>query len=120
MDSHQLKELVVGRLELAADLWRRAAISKGPPTVIEYFWQYVNDLTPAKRMRLYQWITGTRAVSTKKIKRTKIKVVESMDTASLPVAHTCFLRLDLPPYTTLSTLHEKMEIATSEFAFGIA
>ena len=120
MDPKQLQEKIAGRPVLTAEQWRDAATSKGAPAVLECFWRYVAGLTPAKRLRLYQWITGTRAVGTDKIKRTKINVVNSIDPSLLPVAHTCFTRLDLPPYKDFDTLSNKLDIAAAEFGFGIA
>lgn len=39
---------------------------------------------------------------------------------ALPRAHTCFNRLDLPPYQSLNILHEKLLLAVEETnTFGI-
>jgi hypothetical protein len=39
---------------------------------------------------------------------------------SLPVAHTCFSRLDLPDYLTAETLQERLSYCLDNAGFGIA
>ena len=53
-------------------------------------------------------------------KRFTIELVRSSPATSLPKAHTCFNRIDFPPYTSYEQLLEKLTMAIEEtVGFGI-
>uniref|UniRef100_A0A3B3XYF3 HECT-type E3 ubiquitin transferase n=1 Tax=Poecilia mexicana TaxID=48701 RepID=A0A3B3XYF3_9TELE len=73
------------------------------------------------RLRLLQFVTGTSSVpyegfaslrGSNGLRRFCIEKWGKV--TSLPRAHTCFNRLDLPPYPSYTTLYEKLLIAVEE------
>jgi len=42
------------------------------------------------------------------------KLISSNVYSTLPISHTCFNRIDLPPYTSYRTLRQKLLFAISE------
>jgi hypothetical protein len=48
-----------------------------------------------------------------------VQYCPDMDARYLPVAHTCFATLDLPPYTDRETIKAKLLRAIVETQFGI-
>lgn len=80
-----------------------------------------------QRLRLVQFVTGTSSIPYEGFsalrgstgpRRFCIERWGRVD--SLPRAHTCFNRLDLPPYPSPQLLHEKLLLAVEETnTFGI-
>jgi hypothetical protein len=81
------------------------------------------------RARLLQFVTGTSRVpvtgfrdlqGSTGTKQFTIEVVPSLDTASLPKAHTCFNRIDMPEYDDFDSLATKLAIAIENtIGFGM-
>ena len=79
-----------------------------------------------KRARLLQFVTGSSRVPLEGFKALQgstgaigprlftIHLVESQPTESLPKAHTCFNRIDLPPYESYEKLYEKLTCAIEQ------
>ncbi|KAF1598560.1 UNVERIFIED_CONTAM: E3 ubiquitin-protein ligase HECW1, partial [Eudyptes robustus] len=80
-----------------------------------------------QRLRLLQFVTGTSSVpyegfaalrGSNGLRRFCIEKWGKI--TSLPRAHTCFNRLDLPPYPSYSMLYEKLLTAVEETStFGL-
>lgn len=49
----------------------------------------------------------------------RFTIEKSGDPAGLPRSHTCFNRLDLPPYTDYESLEQKLLFAI-EYGFGVS
>ncbi|GAA6105873.1 E3 ubiquitin-protein ligase NEDD4a isoform X1 [Tachysurus ichikawai] len=71
-----------------------------------------------KRIRLLQFVTGTSRVPMNGFAELygsngpQLFTIEQWGTREkLPRAHTCFNRLDLPPYESFEELREKLNIA---------
>ncbi|KAG7311592.1 hypothetical protein JYU34_002640 [Plutella xylostella] len=86
-----------------------------------WFWQFVRQMDNEKRARLLQFVTGTCRVpvggfaelmGSNGPQRFCIEKV-GKDTW-LPRSHTCFNRLDLPPYKSYEQLSEKLNFAIEE------
>eukprot|EP00042_Codosiga_hollandica_P055110 m.762272 g.762272 ORF g.762272 m.762272 type:complete len:622 (+) comp59051_c0_seq2:1171-3036(+) len=96
---------------------------------VAWFWQAVKAADVETRARILQFVTGTSRVPITGFKDLRgslgpklftIELVASAEITSLPKAHTCFNRLDLPVYASFSSLVEKLTIATEEtMGFGI-
>lgn len=84
------------------------------------------------RARLLQFVTGSRRVPLAGFRALQgstgaaaprlftLHLVADASPDALPKAHTCFNRLDLPPYPTPQLLHEKLLLAVEETnTFGI-
>ena len=100
--------------------------------IVKWFWQVLESYTEEQRARLLQFVTGSPRVPLQGFKALQgttgatdprlftINVVEQTNTDNLPQAHTCFNRIDLPPYETLEKLKEKLTQAVEETdAFGL-
>jgi len=94
------------------------------PQVI-WFWKIVESYSEEMRARLLQFVTGSSRVPLQGFKALQgstgaagprlftLHLVE-VDTNNLPKAHTCFNRLDLPPYTSEEKMCEKLTQAVEE------
>ncbi|XP_008282362.1 E3 ubiquitin-protein ligase HECW2-like [Stegastes partitus] len=95
--------------------------------VIRWFWAAVERFNNEQRLRLLQFVTGTSSIpyegfaSLRGSNGPRRFCVEKWGkVTSLPRAHTCFNRLDLPPYPSFSVLYEKMLTAVEETStFGL-
>ncbi|XP_009070947.1 PREDICTED: E3 ubiquitin-protein ligase NEDD4 isoform X1 [Acanthisitta chloris] len=86
--------------------------------VIQWFWKAVLMMDSEKRIRLLQFVTGTSRVPMNGFAELygsngpQLFTVEQWGTPEkLPRAHTCFNRLDLPPYDSFEDLWDKLLIA---------
>ena len=83
--------------------------------VIEWFWQCIRSWPAERKSRLLQFTTGTSRVPVNGFKDLqgsdgprRFTIEKSGDPAGLPRSHTCFNRLDLPPYTDYESLETKL------------
>ncbi|XP_064312535.1 E3 ubiquitin-protein ligase NEDD4 isoform X3 [Phalacrocorax carbo] len=86
--------------------------------VIQWFWKAVLTMDSEKRIRLLQFVTGTSRVPMNGFSELygsngpQLFTVEQWGTPEkLPRAHTCFNRLDLPPYDSFEDLWDKLLLA---------
>ncbi|KAJ5922921.1 WW/Rsp5/WWP [Penicillium verrucosum] len=94
--------------------------------VIQNFWKIVRTWDAEQKSRLLQFTTGTSRIPVNGFKDLqgsdgprRFTIEKSGDPAALPKSHTCFNRLDLPPYKTHDALEHKMSIAVEEtLGFG--
>jgi len=90
-----------------------------------WFWRIVESYSEEMRARLLQFVTGSSRVPLQGFKALQgstgaagprlftLHLVE-VDTNNLPKAHTCFNRLDLPPYTSEEKMSDKLTQAVEE------
>uniref|UniRef100_A0A8B9RRU0 E3 ubiquitin-protein ligase NEDD4-like n=1 Tax=Accipiter nisus TaxID=211598 RepID=A0A8B9RRU0_9AVES len=86
--------------------------------VIQWFWKAVLMMDSEKRIRLLQFVTGTSRVPMNGFAELygsngpQLFTVEQWGSPEkLPRAHTCFNRLDLPPYDSFEDLWDKLLLA---------
>ncbi|XP_065565345.1 E3 ubiquitin-protein ligase NEDD4-like [Artemia franciscana] len=86
--------------------------------VILWFWKAVLSFTAQQRVKLLQFVTGSSCVPMNGFKELgrgsnerKFKIDKWGDENQLPVAHTCFHRIDVPPYSSYKQLKEKLLLA---------
>ena len=86
--------------------------------VIEWFWQCIRSWPAEKKARLLQFTTGTSRVPVNGFKDLqgsdgprRFTIEKSGDPPGLPRSHTCFNRLDLPPYEDYESLEQKLSFA---------
>lgn len=92
-------------------------------TISFFLFRFTNE----QRLRLLQFVTGTSSIPFEgfsalrgSIGPRKFCIEKWGKPNSLPRAHTCFNRLDLPPYPTSEVLYEKLLLAVEETnTFGI-
>ncbi|XP_011501087.1 PREDICTED: E3 ubiquitin-protein ligase Su(dx) [Ceratosolen solmsi marchali] len=123
-DERELELMLCGMQEIDVDDWQRNTIyrhyTRNSKQVL-WFWQFVRAADNEKRARLLQFVTGTCRVpvggfaelmGSNGPQRFCIEKV-GKDTW-LPRSHTCFNRLDLPPYKSYDQLVEKLNYAIEE------
>lgn len=86
--------------------------------VILWYWQAVALMSPESRVRLLQFVTGTSRVPMNGFAELwgsngpqPFTIEQWGESNKLPRAHTCFNRLDLPPYTSFEELRDKIHLA---------
>ncbi|XP_022240934.1 NEDD4-like E3 ubiquitin-protein ligase WWP1 isoform X2 [Limulus polyphemus] len=123
-DERELELMLCGMQEINVDDWQQNTIyrhyTKNSKQIV-WFWQFVKKMDNEKRSRLLQFVTGTcrvpvngfaELIGSNGPQRFCIEKV-GKDTW-LPRSHTCFNRLDLPPYKNYDQLVEKLTYAVEE------
>nr|CDS26241.1 NEDD4 E3 ubiquitin protein ligase WWP1 [Hymenolepis microstoma] len=123
-DERELELLLSGMPELDVEDWRANTVYRkynSTSKQVVWFWQFVKSLDKEKRARLLQFITGTCHIPLGGFGELmgsngrQLFCIERTGTeAWLPRSHTCFNRLDLPPYTSFEQLREKLLLAIEE------
>ncbi|PVU89203.1 hypothetical protein BB561_005490 [Smittium simulii] len=120
-DERELELLIGGLSETDIDDWKKHTDYRGyteTDQVIQWFWQCVNDMDSERRSRLLQFTTGTSRIPVNGFKDLqgsdgprRFTIEKAGDINSLPKSHTCFNRIDLPPYNDYQTLSYKLTLA---------
>ena len=86
--------------------------------VIQWFWKILRSWPAEKKSRLLQFATGTSRIPVNGFKDLqgsdgprRFTIEKSGDPNGLPKSHTCFNRIDLPPYTDYQVLERKLTLA---------
>ncbi|XP_053693038.1 E3 ubiquitin-protein ligase Nedd-4-like isoform X2 [Sabethes cyaneus] len=118
-DENELELLMCGIQCIDVNDWKRNTLYKGDyyanHVVVQWFWRAVLSFNNEMRARLLQFVTGTSRVPMNGFKELygsngpQMFTIEKWGTANnYPRAHTCFNRLDLPPYDSYSQLKDKL------------
>ncbi|XP_043934900.1 E3 ubiquitin-protein ligase NEDD4 [Protopterus annectens] len=121
-DEHELELLMCGLGDVDVNDWRENTKYKNgyhaAHPVIQWFWKAVLLMDSEKRIRLLQFVTGTSRLPMNGFAELygsngpQLFTIEQWGAPEkLPRAHTCFNRLDLPPYESFDDLREKLHIA---------
>ncbi|XP_044303591.1 E3 ubiquitin-protein ligase Itchy homolog isoform X2 [Varanus komodoensis] len=123
-DAKELEVLLCGMQEIDLTDWQRHAIYRHYTRTskqIVWFWQFVKEIDNEKRMRLLQFVTGTCRLPVGGFADLmgsngpqKFCIEKVGKENWLPRSHTCFNRLDLPPYKSYEQLKEKLLFAIEE------
>ncbi|KAH6911411.1 ubiquitin-protein ligase [Coprinopsis sp. MPI-PUGE-AT-0042] len=123
-DERELELLIGGMSEIDMDDWVKFTDYRGyekTDQVIEWFWQCIRSWPAEKKARLLQFTTGTSRVPVNGFKDLqgsdgprRFTIEKSGDPHGLPRSHTCFNRLDLPPYEDYESLEQKLSFAIEE------
>ncbi|KAJ2891994.1 hypothetical protein MKZ38_010460 [Zalerion maritima] len=128
-DERELELLIGGIAEIDVDDWKKHTDYRGyteSDEVIQFFWQTVRSWDGEQKSRLLQFTTGTSRIPVNGFKDLqgsdgprRFTIEKAGELGNLPKAHTCFNRLDLPPYKNLDALQQKLTIAVEEtMGFG--
>ncbi|XP_073786233.1 E3 ubiquitin-protein ligase NEDD4 isoform X2 [Danio rerio] len=121
-DENELELLMCGLGDVDVNDWRentkyKNGYNPNHPAII-WFWKTVLLMDAEKRIRLLQFVTGTSRVPMNGFAELygsngpQLFTIEQWGTREkLPRAHTCFNRLDLPPYESFEELREKLHMA---------
>ncbi|KAH0629298.1 hypothetical protein JD844_011252 [Phrynosoma platyrhinos] len=90
--------------------------------IVKWFWKAVELFDEERRARLLQFVTGSSRVPLQGFKALqgaagpRLFTIHQIDasTNNLPKAHTCFNRIDIPPYESYEKLYEKLLTAIEE------
>ncbi|CAG0912721.1 unnamed protein product [Notodromas monacha] len=130
-DAQELELVIAGTLEIDLQDWSRNSEYRSgyheDHQVIKWFWAVVESWDNERRLRLLQFVTGTTSVPYEGFSALRgstgprrfciekwgkpISLPSFLDNSR---AHTCFNRLDLPPYTSIEMLREKLLLAIEE------
>ncbi|KAM6979881.1 itchy E3 ubiquitin protein ligase a [Aplochiton taeniatus] len=123
-DAKELEVMLCGMQEIDLADWQRNTIYRHyarSSKQILWFWQFVKEMDNEKRMRLLQFVTGTcrlpmggfaDLMGSNGPQKFCIEKVGKENW--LPRSHTCFNRLDLPPYKSYEQMKEKLMFAIEE------
>ncbi|KAJ5939469.1 hypothetical protein N7466_002603 [Penicillium verhagenii] len=128
-DERELELLIGGIADIDVEDWKKHTDYRGyqeQDEVIQNFWKIVRTWDAEQKSRLLQFTTGTSRIPVNGFKDLqgsdgprRFTIEKSGDPVALPKSHTCFNRLDLPPYKTHEALEHKMTIAVEEtLGFG--
>jgi len=121
-DEKELEYLLCGLGEIDVDDWRKNTNYRGgyhdKHVVVQWFWKAVSTFDNEMKARLLQFVTGTSRVPMNGFVELygsngpqKFAIERWGNTHQLPRAHTCFNRIDLPPYNSYHELREKLRLA---------
>merc|ERR1712094_26015 len=117
----ELKALVNGKdsidaAELRAGVKYSGGLKDSTP-IVQRFWTAFQTMDDAERQDLLRFVTGTCRVPLDGFDPPFTLTPSDMDEAALPMSHTCFNQLVLPPYSTVEVLLRQLKRATKH---GIA
>ncbi|XP_011881424.1 PREDICTED: E3 ubiquitin-protein ligase Su(dx) isoform X2 [Vollenhovia emeryi] len=123
-DERELEVMLCGMQEIDVEDWQRNTIYRHytrNSKQIQWFWQFVMRTDNEKRARLLQFVTGTCRVPVGGFAELmgsngpqRFCIEKFGKDTWLPRSHTCFNRLDLPPYKSYDQLVEKLTYAIEE------
>ncbi|CAJ1057043.1 NEDD4-like E3 ubiquitin-protein ligase WWP2 isoform X2 [Xyrichtys novacula] len=123
-DEKELELMLCGMQEIDMADWQKNTIYRHytkNSKQIHWFWQVVKEMDNEKRIRLLQFVTGTCRLPVGGFAELigsngpqKFCIDKVGKETWLPRSHTCFNRLDLPPYRSLEQLREKLLFAIEE------
>uniref|UniRef100_A0A673N279 E3 ubiquitin-protein ligase n=1 Tax=Sinocyclocheilus rhinocerous TaxID=307959 RepID=A0A673N279_9TELE len=123
-DEKELEVMLCGMLEVDLQDWQRNTVyrhyTRNSKQII-WFWQLVKEVDNEVRLRLMQFVTGTCRLPLGGFAELmgsngpqKFCIEKVGKETWLPRSHTCFNRLDLPPYKSYEQLKEKLLFAIEE------
>ncbi|VDO93453.1 unnamed protein product [Heligmosomoides polygyrus] len=131
-DANEMELLMCGLQKIDVKDWKAHTVYKGgygpSSQVIHNFWKCILSFDNEMRARVLQFVSGTSRVPMNGFRELygsngpqKFTIERWGSSDMLPRAHTCFNRLDLPPYQTFSELKQKLctAIENSEIFSGV-
>ncbi|XP_076075095.1 E3 ubiquitin-protein ligase SMURF2-like [Mytilus galloprovincialis] len=127
-DERELELMIGGLGKIDLDDWKQHTRLKhcNPDTnIVKWFWKAADGFSDEMRARLLQFVTGSSRVPLQGFKALQgstgaagprlftIHLVDT-NTDNLPKAHTCFNRIDIPPYESYEKLLSKLTCAVDE------
>ncbi|KAF2809562.1 HECT-domain-containing protein [Mytilinidion resinicola] len=123
-DERELELLIGGIADIDVDDWKKHTDYRGyteNDEVIANFWKCIRSWDAEQKSRLLQFATGTSRIPVNGFKDLqgsdgprRFTIEKAGEPNQLPKSHTCFNRLDLPPYKSFDALNGKLTIAVEE------
>ncbi|KAJ8678728.1 hypothetical protein QAD02_014515 [Eretmocerus hayati] len=118
-DENELELLMCGIQHIDVKDWKQNTLYKGDyhanHITVQWFWRVVLSFNNEMRARLLQFVTGTSRVPMNGFKELygsngpQLFTIEKWGTPeNYPRTHTCFNRIDLPPYESYQQLRDKL------------
>ncbi|CCK69968.1 NEDD4 family E3 ubiquitin-protein ligase KNAG_0D02180 [Huiozyma naganishii CBS 8797] len=128
-DERELELLIGGIAEIDIEDWKKHTDYRGyqeSDEVVQWFWKCISEWDNEQRARLLQFTTGTSRIPVNGFKDLqgsdgprRFTIEKAGEEKQLPKSHTCFNRVDLPPYTDFEAMKQKMSLAVEEtIGFG--
>lgn len=128
-DERELELLIGGIAEIDVEDWKKHTDYRGyqeSDEVIQWFWKCISEWDNEQRTRLLQFTTGTSRIPVNGFKDLqgsdgprRFTIEKAGEIQQLPKSHTCFNRVDLPPYTDYESFKQKLTLAVEEtIGFG--
>ncbi|RMD44483.1 hypothetical protein DV735_g651, partial [Chaetothyriales sp. CBS 134920] len=128
-DERELELLIGGIADIDVDDWKKHTDYRGyqeQDEVIQNFWKIIRTWDAEQKSRLLQFATGTSRIPVNGFKDLqgsdgprRFTIEKAGEINALPKSHTCFNRLDLPPYKSYEVLQSKLSTAVEEtLGFG--
>lgn len=123
-DERELELLIGGIADIDVDDWKKHTDYRGyseTDEVIKWFWQCIRSWDSEQKSRLLQFTTGTSRIPVNGFKDLqgsdgprRFTIEKAGEAQHLPKSHTCFNRVDLPPYKNYEDLVKKLSMAVEE------
>ncbi|KAK7112097.1 E3 ubiquitin-protein ligase SMURF2-like [Littorina saxatilis] len=127
-DEKELELMIGGLGKIDLEDWKKHTRLKHctwDTDIVRWFWRSVNSFDDEMRARILQFVTGSSRVPLQGFKALqgstgaagpRLFTIHQVDinTNNLPKAHTCFNRLDIPPYETYEKFLSKLTCAVEE------
>lgn len=123
-DERELELLIGGIAEIDVEDWKKHTDYRGyqeSDEVIQWFWKCIGEWDNEQRARLLQFTTGTSRIPVNGFKDLqgsdgprRFTIEKAGEANQLPKSHTCFNRVDLPPYVDYESMKQKMSLAVEE------
>ncbi|KAI9326055.1 hypothetical protein DFJ73DRAFT_767125 [Zopfochytrium polystomum] len=123
-DERELELLIGGLADIDVDDWKKHTDYRGyseNDETIQNFWKAVRSWDNEKKANLLQFVTGTSRIPVNGFKDLqgsdgprRFTIEKTGEIEQLPKSHTCFNRLDLPPYKSYDALDRKLTMAIEE------
>ncbi|KAI3404517.2 hulA [Candida oxycetoniae] len=123
-DERELELLIGGLAEIDTADWKKHTDYRGyqeQDQVIKWFWKCINEWDSEQKARLLQFTTGTSRIPVNGFKDLqgsdgprRFTIEKAGEPNQLPKSHTCFNRVDLPPYADYESLKQKLSLAVEE------
>ncbi|KIV88705.1 E3 ubiquitin-protein ligase RSP5 [Exophiala mesophila] len=128
-DERELELLIGGIADIDVEDWKKHTDYRGyqeQDEVIQHFWKVIRSWDAEQKSRLLQFATGTSRIPVNGFKDLqgsdgprRFTIEKAGEINALPKSHTCFNRLDLPPYKSYDVLNSKLSTAVEEtLGFG--
>ncbi|CAB1433446.1 unnamed protein product [Pleuronectes platessa] len=124
-DEKELELIVCGLGKIDIHDWKsntRLKHCTSDTNIVKWFWKAVETFDEERRARLLQFVTGSSRVPLQGFKALqgaagpRLFTIHQIDASAnnLPKAHTCFNRIDIPPYEHYDKLYDKLLTAIEE------
>lgn len=85
---------------------------------VQRFWRVLDEFSDDHRSRVIRFAWGRSRLPAEKDFKQRFKLSTQHSTQNLPVAHTCYFQIDLPPYETDDKMRAKLFQGVSEGLSG--